>query len=154
MGGGTSTLSGGLTASCSTARCTTTSTVFVCSSPATVSVVCPGATAVTTPVRLTRATPASAVDHCSASALTRRPPCVGTVTWSVSTSPGDITNGTGSCTATSLCCTTTGAVAVSPALVTCTVPCPGASATITDRKSTRLNSSHDQISYAVFCLNK
>src|SRR2546421_3212309 len=26
--------------------------------------------------------------------------------------------------------------------------------TITDRKSTRLNSSHDQISYAVFCLKK
>src|SRR5206468_8287503 len=25
---------------------------------------------------------------------------------------------------------------------------------ITDRKSTRLNSSHDQISYAVFCLKK
>src|SRR2546421_8125600 len=33
----------------------------------------------------------------------------------------------------------------------------GASAAIgtaTDRKSTRLNSSHDQISYAVFCLKK
>src|SRR2546428_4645314 len=28
--------------------------------------------------------------------------------------------------------------------------CPG----IVDRKSTRLNSSHDQISYAVFCLKK
>src|SRR2546421_1105542 len=27
-------------------------------------------------------------------------------------------------------------------------------ATRTDRKSTRLNSSHDQISYAVFCLKK
>src|SRR5206468_11329155 len=26
--------------------------------------------------------------------------------------------------------------------------------TLTDRKSTRLNSSHDQISYAVFCLKK
>src|SRR2546428_6649373 len=25
---------------------------------------------------------------------------------------------------------------------------------LADRKSTRLNSSHDQISYAVFCLNK
>jgi len=25
---------------------------------------------------------------------------------------------------------------------------------VRDRKSTRLNSSHDQISYAVFCLNK
>src|SRR2546421_8598230 len=29
-----------------------------------------------------------------------------------------------------------------------------ASAAIADRKSTRLNSSHDQISYAVFCLKK
>src|SRR5206468_3747031 len=27
-------------------------------------------------------------------------------------------------------------------------------AAVTDRKSTRLNSSHDQISYAVFCLKK
>src|SRR2546428_3798023 len=27
-------------------------------------------------------------------------------------------------------------------------------ATVLDRKSTRLNSSHDQISYAVFCLKK
>src|SRR5206468_7169149 len=27
-------------------------------------------------------------------------------------------------------------------------------ANLTDRKSTRLNSSHDQISYAVFCLKK
>src|SRR2546428_10113972 len=27
-------------------------------------------------------------------------------------------------------------------------------ATVRDRKSTRLNSSHDQISYAVFCLKK
>src|SRR2546430_5652797 len=32
---------------------------------------------------------------------------------------------------------------------------PGASSTIQlDRKSTRLNSSHSQISYAVFCLKK
>src|SRR2546427_8030448 len=30
----------------------------------------------------------------------------------------------------------------------------GASAEIADRKSTRLNSSHSQISYAVFCLKK
>src|SRR3989440_2016534 len=30
----------------------------------------------------------------------------------------------------------------------------GAGKTTTDRKSTRLNSSHDQISYAVFCLKK
>src|SRR2546421_3088501 len=29
-----------------------------------------------------------------------------------------------------------------------------ASETLRDRKSTRLNSSHDQISYAVFCLKK
>src|SRR5271163_5193685 len=33
--------------------------------------------------------------------------------------------------------------------------CPSARrASSTDRKSTRLNSSHDQISYAVFCLKK
>src|SRR5216683_4849242 len=31
---------------------------------------------------------------------------------------------------------------------------PGARNTSADRKSTRLNSSHDQISYAVFCLKK
>src|SRR2546421_8831556 len=30
----------------------------------------------------------------------------------------------------------------------------GESAELQDRKSTRLNSSHDQISYAVFCLKK
>src|SRR2546428_12726487 len=30
----------------------------------------------------------------------------------------------------------------------------GVGATVRDRKSTRLNSSHDQISYAVFCLKK
>src|SRR2546421_7129100 len=34
-------------------------------------------------------------------------------------------------------------------------PCgPGNPAPVLDRKSTRLNSSHDQISYAVFCLKK
>src|SRR5258707_11672606 len=31
---------------------------------------------------------------------------------------------------------------------------PGASTTVGDRKSTRLNSSHANISYAVFCLKK
>src|SRR2546421_4390114 len=31
---------------------------------------------------------------------------------------------------------------------------PGRPDRMTDRKSTRLNSSHDQISYAVFCLKK
>src|SRR2546421_5749620 len=31
---------------------------------------------------------------------------------------------------------------------------PGAIVDLRDRKSTRLNSSHDQISYAVFCLKK
>src|SRR2546428_1409317 len=31
---------------------------------------------------------------------------------------------------------------------------PNASRSLVDRKSTRLNSSHDQISYAVFCLKK
>src|SRR2546421_4263468 len=35
------------------------------------------------------------------------------------------------------------------------VPAPGGRlTTVADRKSTRLNSSHDQISYAVFCLKK
>src|SRR2546430_12072853 len=33
-------------------------------------------------------------------------------------------------------------------------PTKRAEQTFTDRKSTRLNSSHSQISYAVFCLNK
>src|SRR2546421_3666892 len=33
-------------------------------------------------------------------------------------------------------------------------PADAASTRPTDRKSTRLNSSHDQISYAVFCLKK
>src|SRR6185312_17015810 len=33
-------------------------------------------------------------------------------------------------------------------------PPGGAAAPLSDRKSTRLNSSHDQISYAVFCLKK
>src|SRR5450432_2430273 len=35
-----------------------------------------------------------------------------------------------------------------------TVPCRCGCRTARDRKSTRLNSSHDQISYAVFCLKK
>src|SRR2546429_5382390 len=34
------------------------------------------------------------------------------------------------------------------------VPSPGEKATLRDRKSTRLNSSHGYISYAVFCLKK
>src|SRR2546422_8862113 len=33
-------------------------------------------------------------------------------------------------------------------------PCPGRSRGTIDRKSTRLNSSHGYISYAVFCLKK
>src|SRR2546429_975652 len=36
----------------------------------------------------------------------------------------------------------------------CAPLAPAASATSTDRKSTRLNSSHGYISYAVFCLKK
>ena len=91
------------------------STVFVCSSPETVSVVRPGATAVTTPVRLTRATLASAADHCSASGLMTRPPCAGTTTRRVSTSPGERRRGLDSGMAISLGWTTTGAVAVRPA---------------------------------------
>src|SRR2546427_5733249 len=40
---------------------------------------------------------------------------------------------------------------ISPAMSS-TAPVPGTRCT--DRKSTRLNSSHSQISYAVFCLKK
>src|SRR2546430_7619687 len=36
----------------------------------------------------------------------------------------------------------------------CSAPEPPAPRSRTDRKSTRLNSSHSQISYAVFCLKK
>src|SRR2546430_10753141 len=36
----------------------------------------------------------------------------------------------------------------------CRWPSPGSSPSWGDRKSTRLNSSHSQISYAVFCLKK
>src|SRR5690349_24312870 len=38
--------------------------------------------------------------------------------------------------------------------LTATVPWSGTPATMADRKSTRLNSSHVEISYAVFCLKK
>src|SRR2546430_10315496 len=34
------------------------------------------------------------------------------------------------------------------------VRCPASGEGVSDRKSTRLNSSHSQISYAVFCLKK
>src|SRR2546428_13704961 len=43
------------------------------------------------------------------------------------------------------------------AFARCTIPlgkCSSRPQRYTDRKSTRLNSSHDQISYAVFCLKK
>jgi len=90
-----------------------------------------------TPVSDTRATLGSADDHCSVSGLTTRLPCAGTTTCSVSVSPGPSATGLGSWIAMSLCCTTTGAVAVMPAaLVTCTVPWPAASATITPFWST------------------
>src|SRR2546422_80721 len=72
----------------STVLCTTMSTLLVCSSPETESVVLPGATAVTTPVSETRATLGSAEDHCIVRGLTTRPPCPGTTTCSVSTSLG------------------------------------------------------------------
>src|SRR5207253_2574081 len=91
MGRGSSVFGVGKTVSASTVLCTRMSTAFVWRSPATVSVVRPGATAVTTPVRLTRATPGSTADHCRASGLTNRLPCAGTTTCSVSTSPGDMT---------------------------------------------------------------
>src|SRR3989440_7691257 len=41
-----------------------------------------------------------------------------------------------------------------PALRACIIPRTSSVGPFTDRKSTRLNSSHDQISYAVFCLKK
>src|SRR2546430_7485128 len=41
-----------------------------------------------------------------------------------------------------------------PMIVRVGVALPSAPAANTDRKSTRLNSSHSQISYAVFCLKK
>src|SRR2546430_1218617 len=113
------------------------STLLVCSSPDTDSVVLPGATAVTTPVSDTRATFGSADAHCIVRGLTTRFPCPGTITCSVSTSLGPRVAGLGSWIAMSLGCTTTGAVAVSPVeLVTCTVPWPADSATITPFWST------------------
>src|SRR5881296_3660185 len=113
------------------------STLLVCSRPDTESVVFPGATAVTTPVRDTRATFGSADAHCIVRGLTTRFPCPGTITCSVSTSLGPSVTGLGSWIAMSLGCTTTGAVAVSPVeLVTCTVPWPADSATITPFWST------------------
>src|SRR3989441_1924134 len=121
----------------STVLCTTMSTLLVCSSPETESVVLPGATAVTTPVSEARATLGSAEDHCKVRGLTTRPPCAGTITCRVSVSPGPSVTGVGSWIVMSLCCTTTGAVAVRPVeLVTCTVPWPGASATTTPFWST------------------
>src|SRR5207247_501501 len=108
---GTSDRALGTTAKASTTRCTTSSAAFVWSSPETVTVVRPGATATTTPVRVTRATLGSPDDHWTLSGLTRRLPCAGTATWSVSTSPGDSAIGLCSRMATSVCCTTTGAVA-------------------------------------------
>ncbi len=113
------------------------STLLVCSSPETESVVLPGATAVTTPVSETRATFGSAEDHCMVSGLTTRFPCPGTITCRVSTSLGPSVTGLGSWIAMSLGCTTTGAVAVRPVeLVTCTVPWPADNATITPFWST------------------
>src|SRR2546422_597786 len=79
----------------STVLCTTMSTLLVCSSPETESVVLPGATAVTTPVSETRATLGSAEDHCIVRGLTTRPPCPGTTTCSVSTSLGPSATGLG-----------------------------------------------------------
>src|SRR2546428_8842539 len=51
-----------------------------------------------------------------------------------------------------------GSAALARPLASASVAAPpsreGGAATEADRKSTRLNSSHDQISYAVFCLKK
>src|SRR2546430_2839124 len=44
--------------------------------------------------------------------------------------------------------------ALNPERSMCSVYTPGGTKAKTDRKSTRLNSSHSQISYAVFCLKK
>src|SRR5206468_9414978 len=41
-----------------------------------------------------------------------------------------------------------------PEIIVCDIAMPGEDDDLRDRKSTRLNSSHDQISYAVFCLKK
>src|SRR5207249_1156406 len=86
--------------------------LFPVSNPDTEDVVLPGATAVTTPVSETRATFATAEDHCIVRGLTTRPPCPGTITCSVSTAFGPSATGLGSWIAMSLGCTTTGAVAV------------------------------------------
>src|SRR5438309_8080982 len=53
-----------------------------------------------------------------------------------------------------LCTWPAGALRGSPASMTRTERQDLASATAPDRKSTRLNSSHSSISYAVFCLKK
>src|SRR2546422_8351721 len=45
-------------------------------------------------------------------------------------------------------------VAAGTATITATSEGVNGGATVTDRKSTRLNSSHGYISYAVFCLKK
>src|SRR2546421_8656162 len=47
-----------------------------------------------------------------------------------------------------------GTAAFVPRAGGCAAPEPSPSSPPRDRKSTRLNSSHDQISYAVFCLKK
>src|SRR5206468_12813150 len=46
------------------------------------------------------------------------------------------------------------AARISPSLLNSAAIPPQAETASRDRKSTRLNSSHDQISYAVFCLKK
>src|SRR5438105_12100211 len=43
---------------------------------------------------------------------------------------------------------------VDPKVRSLTAQIEGVEVTVTDRKSTRLNSSHEWISYAVFCLKK
>ena len=126
----TSTLERGRTARYCTTRWTRTSMVFIWSSPVTVSVALPALTARTKPSMFTCATLGSLDDHCSANGFTCRPFCDGTITRSVSTSPGDSRMGFVAWIAASADATTTGAVAVSPpGPVTWSVPCPGASAT-------------------------
>ena len=116
--------------------------LFCCSRPCTVSAAFPDPTALTTPLRLTCATDWSLEVHCNASGLTRRFPCAGTTTCSVSASPGARVTDAGPRIAKSACCTTIGAVAVSPAgPTTWIVPWPVLSATTVPFASTLATSS-------------
>src|SRR5690349_22088456 len=74
----------------------------------------------------------------------------------ISTTTGASTGAT--CCSSAPCCTTS--ARATPARITRSSardmlrPSPNAWVSVRDRKSTRLNSSHVEISYAVFCLKK